>query len=80
MSSTNLFPQVSPPHSESSDPNEQLSPIPFSEQVKRGWHWVVFVWQMLRRMGGPIDWLLAFWTLISLLTNRFFSQLGLPKK
>jgi len=58
----------------------QAAPISFGEQIKRGWDWVVFVWQMLRRLGGPLDWLLAFWTLISLLLTRLLTQLGVLKK
>ncbi len=53
--------------------------IPLREQIKRGWDWVVFVGQMLCRVGGPIDLLLAFWTMISILVTRLLTQLGLRR-
>lgn len=59
---------------------EQPVSIPLREQIKRGWDWVVFVWQMLRRVGGPLDLLLAFWTMISVLVGRLLTQLGILRK
>ena len=53
--------------------------IPLGEQVKRGWDWVVFVWRTIRRIGGPLDLLLAIWTILSLLIHRFLVQLGVRK-
>jgi hypothetical protein len=49
------------------------------ENIKRGWDWVVFVWQMLRRLGGPMDVLRTFSTIVSILITRLLVQAGLKK-
>ncbi|NJP09947.1 MAG: hypothetical protein HC866_11070 [Leptolyngbyaceae cyanobacterium RU_5_1] len=54
--------------------------IPLREQIKRGWDWVVFVWQMLQRLGGPLDILRTLGRIISILVTRLLVQLGVIKQ
>jgi hypothetical protein len=54
--------------------------LPFKEHIKRGWDWVIFVWQMLQRLGGPLDILRTFGTIFSILMTRLLVQLGLKKR
>lgn len=84
--SSSGFPPENPPRSRQSPadapsalPDSPPATIPLREQIKRGWDWAVFVGQMLRRVGGPIDLLLAFWTMISILATRLLTQLGLRR-
>jgi len=46
------------------------------EDIRRGWDWVVFGWQTLRRLGGPIAILSAFYTVVSILVKRTLVQWG----
>jgi hypothetical protein len=52
---------------------------PLRGEIVKGWHWVVFVWGMLKRLGGPMAILRTFWTIISLLVKRTLAQWGLGK-
>ncbi len=54
--------------------------LTLKEHIKRGWDWVVFVWQMLQRLGGPMDILRTFGTIFSILVTRLLVQLGLKKR
>lgn len=59
---------------------DQPLPIPLKEQIQRGVDWVVFVWQMLRRLGGPLDILRTIWMIVSVLVTRLLVQQGFIKK
>jgi hypothetical protein len=48
-------------------------------EILKGWHWVVFVWGMLKRIGGPLDILRTFWTILSMLAKRTLAQWGIGK-
>jgi hypothetical protein len=48
-------------------------------EILKGWHWVVFVWGMLKRIGGPTDIVRTFWTILSLLVKRTLAQWGIGK-
>ncbi len=73
----NEFPDPSPD-------NALLQPPPLppatkpspQENIKRGWDWIVFGWQTLRRLGGPLDILSAFYTVVSILVKRTLVQWG----
>lgn len=54
--------------------------LTLKEHIKRGWDWVVFVWQMLRRLGGPLDILRTCGTIVAILLTRLLIQLGLKKR
>jgi hypothetical protein len=71
----------SPPHPTDAV-NRVASPttLPLKEHLKRGWDWVVFVWQMLQRLGGPLDILRTFGTILSILMTRLLMQLHLKKR
>lgn len=63
-----------------SPPPPPPPPLTLKENIKRGWDWVVFVWQMLQRLGGPLDVLRTFGTISSILITRLLVQLGLKKR
>lgn len=69
-----------PPKDLASPSVDQPLPIPLKEQIQRGVDWVVFVWQMLRRLGGPLDILRTIWMIVSVLVTRLLVQQGLIKK
>jgi hypothetical protein len=48
-------------------------------EILKGWHWVVFVWGMLKRIGGPADIVRTFWTILSMLVKRTLAQWGIGK-
>jgi beta-hydroxylase len=41
-----------------------------AQEIGRGWQWVVFVCQMLGRLGGPRQWLRAMATTLGLMRQR----------
>jgi hypothetical protein len=49
------------------------------EDLKRAWDWVVFAGQTLRRLGGPLAILSAFYTVLSILVKRTLVQWGWRK-
>ncbi len=51
--------------------------LPLRGEILKGWHWVVFVWGMLKRIGGPIDILCTFWTILSMMLKRTLTQWGI---
>jgi hypothetical protein len=48
-------------------------------EILKGWYWVVFVWGMLKRIGGPGYILRTFWTILSMMVKRTLAQRGLIK-
>jgi hypothetical protein len=46
-------------------------------EILKGWYWVVFVWGMLRRIGGPVAILRTFWTILSMMVKRTLAQWGM---
>ncbi|WP_287128100.1 hypothetical protein [Candidatus Cyanaurora vandensis] len=51
----------------------------FGLEVRRGWDWIQFVWQMLRRIGGPGAILRTLWFVLTLLWQRTLTQWFKPK-
>ncbi|MEB3360627.1 MAG: aspartyl/asparaginyl beta-hydroxylase domain-containing protein [Synechococcaceae cyanobacterium] len=41
-----------------------------AQEIGRGWQWVVFVWRMLGRLGGPRQWFRALATTLGLMRQR----------
>ena len=41
-----------------------------AQEIGRGWQWVVFVWRMLGRLGGPRQWATALATTMGLMRQR----------
>jgi hypothetical protein len=48
-------------------------------EILKGWHWAVFVWGMLRRIGGPVAILRTFWTILSMMAKRTLAQWGIGR-
>jgi len=48
-------------------------------EILKGWHWVVFIWGMLKRIGGPVAILRTFWTILSLMVKRTLTQWGIGR-
>lgn len=48
-------------------------------EIARGWDWLVFVWQMLGRMGGLPGIVRTLWTVLGTLVKRTLVQWGLIK-
>lgn len=67
------LPTVDSPNSLPEAPSEYS----LREEIRRGWEWVVFVWQVMRRIGGPKEILQALATLTQLLLRRTLTQWGL---
>jgi hypothetical protein len=61
-------------------PPAQSTSVSLTEAIKRGWDWVVFVWRMLQRLGGPLEVLRTFGMIISILVTRLLTQMGLFQK
>ncbi len=62
-------------HEANSFMNDRNSPKPsmtahLLEEVRRGWHWVVFVTKVLGRVGGVREWGQAIRRIAGLLTSR----------
>jgi hypothetical protein len=72
-------PQPAPPESPF-QPSAIAQPSPtkpsLAEDLKRGWDWIVFAWQTLKRLGGPLEILTAFSTVVSILVKRTLVQWG----
>lgn len=54
--------------------------VPLSEDIKRGWEWVVYVWRMIRRLGGPIEVSRTAYLIISMMAKRTLVQWGWIKR
>ncbi len=54
--------------------------VPLSEDIRRGWEWVVYVGQMIRRLGGPIEILRTAYLIISMMVKRMLVQWGCMKR
>jgi ornithine lipid ester-linked acyl 2-hydroxylase len=52
------------------------NPSVLLEEIRRGWHWVVFAAQVLGRVGGPKSWMQAVQRLTGLLRDRATAQPG----
>jgi hypothetical protein len=48
-------------------------------EILKGWYWVVFVWGMLKRIGGPLAILRTFWTILSMMVKRTLTQWGMGR-
>ncbi|AGY58496.1 hypothetical protein GKIL_2250 [Gloeobacter kilaueensis JS1] len=55
-------------------------PYSLRREIDRAWAWVVFVWQMLRRLGGPRATLRTLAFIVALLVRRTLVQWGWSKK
>lgn len=49
-------------------------------EIHKGWDWVVFILEMLKRIGGIPAWFRAFRLLISTLLSRFLAQYTVQSK
>lgn len=49
------------------------------EEIGKGWEWVVFSWQMLRSIGGPVAIARTLGSVLCLLLKRTLVQWGLIK-
>ncbi|MDX2096492.1 MAG: hypothetical protein SFW36_01840 [Leptolyngbyaceae cyanobacterium bins.59] len=74
-----LKPVPSPSPSSTPEPSP-ASGVPLGETLRRGWDWVVFVWQTGRRLGGPGEVFRTIFTVLSLLIRRTLTQWGLLKR
>jgi hypothetical protein len=45
-------------------------------ELRKGWYWMVFVWRMLGRMGGPLGIARTFWLVGRKLLHRTLVQWG----
>lgn len=82
MTAPNTGSQSSPPQPDPGlPPPRKLAAEPtLREAIRRGWDWIVFVWQLGQRLGGWRGVAHTLSTVSGLLVGRLLTQLGLGKK